>query len=167
VVQLYVRDVESVVDRPLHELKGFEKISLAPGETKTVSFTLDKRSFAYFDVSVHTWIVESGIFEVELGSSSRDIRLKGAVTVGGTEKIPVVFTMYSTMEDILATEKGRSVLTPILEQMRQGRQGGAGLGEGSTEMENTMMMGLPLSALVHFGGINVEQIAALIAALNS
>lgn len=77
IVQLYVHDVKSSVDRPYKELKGFEKVSLNPGESKTVSITLDKRTFSFYDVKAKKWIAEPGEFEILVGASSRDIRLKG------------------------------------------------------------------------------------------
>jgi beta-glucosidase len=75
IVQLYVRDVESKVNRPEKELKGFEKIELAPGEEKTVTFKLDKRSFAYYNTEIRDWYVESGEFEILVGKSSKEIEL--------------------------------------------------------------------------------------------
>jgi beta-glucosidase len=79
VVQLYVADVEPKVERPKQELKGFEKISLNPGESKTVSFKLNQRSFAYYDVNTHGWLAQPGRFNIRLGSSSRDIRLNADI----------------------------------------------------------------------------------------
>jgi beta-glucosidase len=81
VVQLYVRDVKSSIDRPEKELKGFEKVHLAPGESKTVKFTLDRRAFAYYDVARKDWVVEEGDFELLFGSSSRDLRGSAHVKV--------------------------------------------------------------------------------------
>lgn len=74
VVQLYIGDKESKVARPPKELKGFAKIDLAPGETQMVEFTLDDRSFAFYDTEQKCWTVEPGVFEILIGSSSRDIR---------------------------------------------------------------------------------------------
>ncbi len=74
VVQLYVRDVESSLVRPVKELKGFSKVSLNAGETKTLSFTLDKRGLSFYSPAEKGWIAEPGEFEVFVGSSSRDIR---------------------------------------------------------------------------------------------
>jgi beta-glucosidase len=79
VVQLYVRDVESTIFRPDKELKGFEKVSLEPGGEVTLVFELDYRSFAYYDVELGDWHVESGAFEILIGASSRDIRLSETV----------------------------------------------------------------------------------------
>jgi beta-glucosidase len=81
VVQLYVRDLESTVYRPKQELKGFSKVRLAPGEKMTVTFTLGRPAFSFWDVDVHDWRVEAGLFEVRVGASSRDIRLRGTVEV--------------------------------------------------------------------------------------
>jgi beta-glucosidase len=78
VVQLYVRDVQSSVDRPVRELKGFHRVALRPGESQTVSFTLDQNAMAFYDEGKKDWTAEPGVFEVQVGSSSRDIRLRGA-----------------------------------------------------------------------------------------
>jgi beta-glucosidase len=83
VVQLYVRDVESELPRPDKELKAFGRIELAPGDSGTVSMTVDMRSFAYFDDLRNAWIAEPGSFELLVGSSSRDIRICTAVTLTG------------------------------------------------------------------------------------
>ena len=82
-VQVYVSDKESSVYRPVKELKAFDKVALEPGEKKTVSFALDKRAFAYYDVKAHDWKVESGEFDILVGASSQDIRLKATVNVKG------------------------------------------------------------------------------------
>jgi len=76
VVQLYVSDPASKVARPPKELKAFSKISLEPGETKTVNFMLDKEALSFWDTENGGWIAEPGEFEILVGSSSRDIRAK-------------------------------------------------------------------------------------------
>ena len=76
IVQLYVCDRESTTFRPEKELKGFTKLFLEPGETKTAVFKLDKRSFAYWDTESSDWQIEAGAFELLIGSSSRDIRAR-------------------------------------------------------------------------------------------
>jgi len=85
VVQLYVAPPQDGVHRPLRELKGFARVELAPGETKTVTFELDDRSFAIWDDG---WKIPGGIYTVQIGASSRDIRMEQAVEVSGTE-VPV------------------------------------------------------------------------------
>lgn len=81
VVQLYVHDGHSKIDRPTHELKGFARVQLQPGEIKQVEFTLSRHSFAYWNPGTRAWRVDAGQFEVQLGSSSRDIRLRGTADV--------------------------------------------------------------------------------------
>ncbi|MDO5608605.1 MAG: glycoside hydrolase family 3 C-terminal domain-containing protein [Capnocytophaga sp.] len=76
VVQLYIRDVKASLQRPEKELKGFEKINLKPGESKTVTFTVDASALSFFDDQKHEWIVESGDFEAIIGASSSDIKTK-------------------------------------------------------------------------------------------
>lgn len=74
VVQLYIGDDESSVDRPVKELKGFRKVALEPGETKTVTFTVTPDMLKYYDASAGEWVLEPGVFTAYVGSSSRDIR---------------------------------------------------------------------------------------------
>ena len=74
VVQLYVGDVKCSVDRPVKELKGFEKLSLQPGETKTVTFTITPRDLKFYDELTHQWKLEPGKFKAFIGASELDIR---------------------------------------------------------------------------------------------
>ncbi|HEY5961057.1 MAG TPA: glycoside hydrolase family 3 C-terminal domain-containing protein [Polyangiaceae bacterium] len=79
VVQVYVRDCEASLPRPIQELKGFAKVQLEPGERRAVQVTLEPRAFAFYDVARHDWVTEPGDFEIRVGSSSRDLR--GALMV--------------------------------------------------------------------------------------
>ena len=81
VVQLYVHDDKAAVKRPEQELKGFEKVALKPGESKTVTLTLDKTAFQYYDEAKKQWVLEPGKFEVRVGSASDDIRQKADLTL--------------------------------------------------------------------------------------
>ncbi len=85
IVQLYVRDVESTAFRPDQELKGFAKVALGPGQETTVTFELGRRAFAYYNTDLHVWHVESGVFEILVGASSRDIRLSATVDLASTQ----------------------------------------------------------------------------------
>ena len=80
-VQLYVSDKESTAFRPVRELKAFKKIWLEAGEEKEVSFELNRRAFAFYNVKINDWCVESGEFDILIGASSEDIRLSAAVNV--------------------------------------------------------------------------------------
>lgn len=79
VAELYVHDPNPKIDKPLRELKGFERVDLAPGETKTVTFTLTPRDFAYFDEPGNQWKADSGTYDIQVGSSERDIKLTGHI----------------------------------------------------------------------------------------
>ena len=74
VVQLYIHDVEASVDRPVKELKGFDKVYLEPGQTKTVEFVIDREALSFFDADKHEWVAESGEFKALVAASSEDIR---------------------------------------------------------------------------------------------
>jgi beta-glucosidase len=78
VVQLYVHDVESSLPRPEKELKGFGRVTLEPGETRKLTVTLDRSAMQFFDPGKGDWVAERGAFEVLVGASSRDIRLRGS-----------------------------------------------------------------------------------------
>lgn len=84
VVQLYVHDIESSVYRPGQELKAFGKVWLEPGQSAQVRFTLDARAFAFRDTVSSSWQVEPGVFELRIGSSSRDIRLRERVVLSSS-----------------------------------------------------------------------------------
>ena len=79
VSQLYVSDIECSVPRPKKELKGFAKTHLTPGETKTVEIELDERDFQFFHAGQHKWVAEPGVFELLIGASAADIRLRGSI----------------------------------------------------------------------------------------
>jgi beta-glucosidase len=86
-VQLYVRDLESRVLRPFQELKGFDKVELKPGEQTQVLFELDQRAFSYYSTAIGAWHWETGEFELRIGASSRDIRLKEIITLNNPDDL--------------------------------------------------------------------------------
>ena len=79
VVQIYVHDGHAKVDRPLRELKGFERVELAPGATRTLHFTLNLAALSYYSVEKSAWTAEPGEFEIFAGTSSRDLPLHAAL----------------------------------------------------------------------------------------
>jgi beta-glucosidase len=80
VVQLYIRDVLASVARPVQELRGFQRVRLAPGETQRITMTLPAQSLSFRDAGGRR-VVEDGAIRVMVGSSSRDIRLRGFLQV--------------------------------------------------------------------------------------
>jgi beta-glucosidase len=81
IVQLYVKDLEATVERPVKELKDFQKVHLKAGQQKMVYFTLKKRDFAFWDDSTSSWKVEPGKFEIQIGTSSDDINQKVDISI--------------------------------------------------------------------------------------
>jgi len=110
VVQLYVRDVKSTFARPEKELKAFEKVELKPGETKMITFALDREAFWYFDVAKNAWSTEPGEFEILVGASSRDIRVNGMVTLAPEPRASRLHTGL-TIKTLLDDPAGRAVLS--------------------------------------------------------
>jgi beta-glucosidase len=82
VVELYLHDLRASVDRPPQELKGFRRVMLTAGQTESVTFTIDQRAMSFYSPAKHAWVAEPGGFEVLVGASSRDIRLKGNFELG-------------------------------------------------------------------------------------
>jgi beta-glucosidase len=108
IAQVYVREDAPGVSRPEKELKAFAKVALEPGEEKTVRFELSRRDFAYYDASRHTWAVQSGRFEILVGSSSRELPLKQSVQVQAAERSVPELTRGSLVKDFLQHPKGKA-----------------------------------------------------------
>ena len=177
VVQLYVSDRESEVFRPVRELKGFEKIELQPGETKTVTFELCKRAFAYWNTQIHDWHVETGVFDIQICKDADTVILSAPLTVESTVELPMTFTEDSITMDIAKYPKAMAV---IAEMMKAGM---AIFGDGeekpeeseaakeavSDEMGQAMMNYLPLRGLISFsqGRINHEVLKGLLDKMNA
>ena len=167
-VQLYVRDVESTVRRPVRELRDFVKVELQPGETKTVSFALDKCAFAYWEPKCHDFFVESGEFIVEIGESSREIRARERVQVEGTTLLPFIVTETTSIGQLLKHPKGKAVVGKMMQSSTMAHVDQTdSMGEGSERMMQGMMMGIPLGALVSYGRLTSAQLKDLIASLNA
>lgn len=107
IVQLYVHDIYSSLARPEKELKAFAKVDLAPGERKTIRLQLDREAFWYYNPARNGWIVEPGDFEILVGASSRDVRLRGQVTLLPNRKEHLNTAM--TLRTILDDDGGRLV----------------------------------------------------------
>ena len=174
VVQLYVADKESTVIRPVKELRDFAKVELAPGETKTVSFTLGKRAFAYSSVKLHDWHVETGEFDIMIGQSSRDIVLTKTVTVESTVKIPFVYTTDTTMGDVMKDPRAVEIVKILIEKQdlfeseNSDSESGVASEAISDEMNAAMAQYMPLRGSVNFGGkVTMADVQALVDKLNA
>ena len=173
VVQLYVADEESTVIRPVKELQGFEKVELAPGETKTVSMKLDARAFAYYNVQLGDFHVESGSFKIMIGRSCTDIKLEDTVMVESTKVIQKKYHLNTTFGDISKDERAASFLEPLyaactmLESCDTNSEE-SGLGSSSKAMQEAMMQYMPLRAMVSFqnGTIDFDELQKVIDKIN-
>ena len=174
VAQLYVGDAESTLIRPVRELKGFAKIDLRPGESREVTFTLDKRSFACWNSQIHDWHVETGDFTIEVGASSRDLPLKGTVRVESTVELPRHYTMDSIFMDIMADPKAKEVMMPLIRRTMEifsheenGSNSEAAKEAVTEDMTMAMMQYMPLRGVFSFGGgVSAEQADEMLRQLN-
>jgi beta-glucosidase len=117
VVQVYVSDRKSGLVRPPKELKGFAKVELKPGETKTVSLHLDFRAFAFFHPGYQKWITENGEHGILVGASSADIRCRLSVSLESTLALPCLIDKESTIRDWLEDPRAKPVIDPMMEQL--------------------------------------------------
>lgn len=154
VVQVYVHDHKSRLVRPPKELKGFAKVELQPGETKTVTMALDFRAFAYFHPAYKQWITEDGEFDILIGASSTDIRWAQTVTLQSTQDLPSILKRESTLRDWMEDPRGKRVLDPLFQKINAQMQTMFGGGEGEAAGMDPMgfLMDMPLSDLFQFLG---------------
>jgi beta-glucosidase len=186
VVQVYVRALASRVHRPDKELRGFAKVHLEPGASRTVTIDLGPRAFASYDVASADWQVEAGTFEIVVGTSSVDVRATATVEVESAfvrepsaapagfvaddtefaamlgRPVPrpdplLPFHRNSAVADLEATRLGRMLKRTIVEAGR--RQTGA-VGAGDDEVSRLMFEAVvaeaPLRGLVVLGGGRVS-----------
>ncbi|MCD7826063.1 MAG: glycoside hydrolase family 3 C-terminal domain-containing protein [Clostridiaceae bacterium] len=153
IVQLYVKNYIGQENRPEKELKGFTKVNLQPGETKRVSFTLDQRSFAYYNEAAGDWFVESGCYTVCIGASSRDIRLKAPLDMKGTKRFPFRVSDTTTCKDIALFSKNPDLLKEFFQKSGFVQENADGNAEGSAlELQKAMFADTPLHSVLSFSG---------------
>ena len=155
VVQVYVHDHKSRLVRPPKELKGFAKVELQPGETKTVTITLDSRAFAYYDPAYQQWITEDGEFDILIGASSDDIRCTKTVALHSTLELTSILNRDSTLREWEHDPRGMSALGPLyqkmIEQMRVKFGGGDEIGMDPMGF----LTDTPLKGVFHFLGSSI------------
>ena len=164
-VQLYVAPPKGERHRPVRELKGFAKVSLQPGESKEVQFTLDKRSLAYYEPELHDFYAESGTYQICVGASSRDLRLTGLLEWQAAQPLPVHFTAASTLKQVMTHPVGAAIIGPILQHMAAA----AGSATGKKDDDDSslsMMMGIQLNTLIDFHVLTEEQLNGILSQIN-
>lgn len=154
IVQVYVHDHESELARPEKELKGFAKVDLQPGETKTVSIPLNFRSFAYYHPKHRQWITESGDFDLLIGASSADIRHIETVTLESTILLKSLLDRESTVGEWLDDPKGKVVLYPLMTKLLEESRHLFGSGDEDEETFSrniiAMISGMTLTSVLTF-----------------
>jgi beta-glucosidase len=164
VVQLYVRDPEASVARPVRELKAFAKVDLDPGEATVVEFTLAARDLSYWSTRVNDWVLEGGEFELAVGASSRDLRLTTTVDIAAPP-LPVRLDGMATLEEWLADPSGSALLHKAVGTDEDGRPKGI---LGNEELL-PVIGNFPISSLAALPGLGfthdlvhslVEQVSA-------
>ena len=165
IVQFYVRPDHAGKSRPTRELKAFGKVALQPGETGTVTVTLDSRAFAYWEQGLDDWHVEPGKYVIEAAASSRDIRLSAEVTAEGEPYHPPV-TADTVFGDLMSIPGALRHVDALAAQL----QGAPVMGneEISAEMMAAMFRDMPLHAVCSFvgGKLRREDVFALVDKIN-
>jgi len=176
VVQLYVSPSETgVAIRPTKELKAYDKVALSPGETKTVTFTLEKRAFAYFNIDLNDWLVESGLYGIHVAASSRNIRLSQKLDMTSTVKVARNYHLNTTIGDIMDDEEATAHIAPFLKEIESvfGDTSGESYVEKNEsaiteEMKMAMIRDLPVRNLTAFSGgmITTDKLLELLDGMN-
>ncbi len=172
IVQIYVAPKTPFREvRAAKELKAFSKVSLKPGETKTVKMTLAKRAFAMWSVALGDWFVPSGEYEILAAASSRDIRLSQKVNVFSTQRLPLKVGPNTVFEELMELEGAYEVAKPIIAAATKGMTGGSDRGESSKaavsdEMILGMIKSMPLRSLRSFGSMSEADVEKLIEHIN-
>ena len=154
VVQVYVHDRQARLVRPPKELKGFAKIELQPGETKTISLPLDFRAFAFYDPAYRQWVTEDGEFDILIGASSADIRGTVTVTLQSTLQLPCILNRESTIKEWLAYSRSKPAVEAQIKQLMSPMAAafGGGIDGNDTIGMDTMtfLMDMPLLSVLQF-----------------
>ena len=147
VVQIYVRDLETSVARPIRELRGFSKVTLDPGETCSVTVTLNQRDFSFWSDLLGRWVVESGDFAIEVGRHSRDIQLSKVVTIAAPS-IAASITTESTLHEWMADPIALDLIKEAV---------AAGQPDPTRDAELVSVIGsMPMSTLAAFSGMSID-----------
>jgi beta-glucosidase len=147
IVQVYVHDLEAGLVRPEKELKGFAKVELQPGETRSISIPLDFRAFAYYHPEYKQWITEDGEFEILVASSATDIHEALTVTLESTLKLPCILDRESTIREWMADSRGKAVFGSFYAQIET--QSRKMFGGGEERYENESAIGMDIMEMMN------------------
>ena len=174
VVQVYVAGGRKDKVRPARQLRAFQKVSLMPGETKTVEFTLGKRAFAEWNAQIHDWYVPDGVYEIQIGRSVTEIVAEETVNVSSTTLLKPHFTINSPMGDMLQHPVAAPVLKKAMAELmgkeRASRMESTEADESGALNSQAMqasMMATPMRSMISFSpDAKKDQIEKLIQKIN-
>lgn len=147
VVQVYVRDPQSTLTRPVRELKGFTKVELAAGQSEQVAIDLDARAFAYWSELLQRWVIEAGEFVIEVGHDSRWIALSESVQIEAPS-LTAPLTRLSTLHEWNADPVGRAVIADAV---------AAGADDPLKDQALLKVIGtMPMGSLASFTGMSLD-----------
>lgn len=169
IVEVFVKNADSFAIRPIRELKGFEKVSLKPNETKTVSVKLCKRSFAFYNEEIKDWYIPEGAYTIEVGQSSRDILLSKEVYIKSEPILPNHYDYDSISEEIIEDyrikdyfEKYMEAKVPVVEKSDVAKE------SMNEEMDKAGFLYAPLRNSLYFtdNAIKYEDLDELLEGIN-
>lgn len=167
VVQLYIGDRTGGAVRPVKELKGFDKVELAPGETKTVTMELGQRDFAWYNVSIHDWCCNTGKYEILIGKSVQDIVLSKEIIMTDV-KYKKKYTVNTCCGEIMKDPAKKALIQLYIAgfEGNVSPSGEAAQEAISDEMTNSMIDNMPLRSLRSFSSLTNEKLEEIVNELN-
>ena len=169
-VQIYVADKTSTPGRPVKELKGFAKVELAPGETKTVTVELDERAFQWYHEGLGQWYAKSGTYEICAAHSSAEVWMKKEIHYENPCVLPLTVdkntTILQLMEHPVTAPAVSQMLAEFKKHIPKSEDGGEANAISSVMMRE-LVLNAPLRALVNFKLLNEEAMEGLAARLNA
>lgn len=171
VAQLYISDRTGTANRPVKELKGFEKVELEPGETKTVSMQIDARSLSYYHVGLGGWYAKSGTYMLMVGSASNQIEVQKEIQFTTEKLLPFTVVPSTTIGELLTDPRTAPAIEKFVSSMgrheaKENAEKDGYLSESDEKANEAMTFGMPLKSLVSFRVLSLEQLEGLMAMLN-
>lgn len=171
VAQLYISDCTGTANRPVKELKGFEKVELEPGETKTVSMEIDARALSYYHVELGDWYAKSGSYMLMIGSASDQIEIQKEIRFTTQKLLPLVVGPSTTIGELMKDPRTAPVIMQFVSSTIKNRAAGSMDDDTDSESDKkakeAMMDGMPLKSLVSFGVMSIEELERFTDMLNA
>lgn len=166
VVQLYVSDKTGTFGRPVKELKGFCKVALETGQSKTVTLTLNARDLSYWHEELGDWYAPSGCYEIAVGHASDDIRLREQIRFTTEKLLPLTVTMATTIGELMSDPRTGERARKLVEEAAASST--LDMNDPSTAlMVAETMKGMPIKTLPSFSMLAADRVDSVIAEFNA